>query len=192
MFGFGRRKSVEEMAAAAASAGIALRPGMRLEAAIGTSRASMEKGGFKLFLASLGGEQVEHGTFNLLGPLSDDIWHFDLEAIEDHGDYVYIVDNCCRLTGGDLVFDAVKDFVDVEKGIAWIELTKGGKTGRINLTVDNDWADPDVFQVLANRLAATGSLRRYAFFALGQDMLIICKTPTQIQAINRLTGLRFE
>ena len=123
---------------------------------------------------------------------ADDVWHFDVEAIEDHGSYVQIVENCCRLTGGDLTFDDVRDFVDVEQQIAWVEVSAKGRTERVDLKVDNDWVDPKIFAKLAEWLeSGLAPRRRFAMHGLGQDLLLICKPPEDIKQINRATGLRF-
>jgi len=193
LFGFGKRKTVEAMLAELAALGISLRPGVTVDQLVTTvGRAKVEKGGFELLLAVMGDEPFEPETLVDLDPLSDDVWHFDVEAIEDHGAYVRIVNNCCRLTGNDLKFDAVKDFVDVDRRIAWVEVSKDGHTQHIDLKVDDDWVDPEIFKRLRGWLAETGSKRRFAAQSLGQDMLIICKQAEEIKAINRATGLSFR
>jgi len=193
LFGFGKKKTVEAMLAELAGVGIKLRPGTDAEQLVTSlTRAAIEKGGFELLLAVMGDEQMDPKTFAMLDPLSDDVWHFDVEAIEDHGSYVRIVESCCRLTGGDLKLEGPKDYVDVEKEIAWVEFSINGQTERLDLKVDNDWVDPEIFNKLAECLGETGSKRRFATQGLGQDLLLICKPPEQISMINRATGLRFK
>jgi hypothetical protein len=189
LFSFLKKKSVETMLEEAAEVGIALRPGVesqRLWAR--SSKAQIESGGFLIFLCYMGDEDYPAGV----EPLSDDIWHFDVEAINDHGDYTYIVENCCRLTGGDLKFERVTDHVDVANEIAFVEVTSNDHVERVDLKVDNDWVDEKILRFLIDRLAATGSKRQFAGHTPGQDMLLICKTPDEIRAISRATGLRFN
>ncbi len=193
LFGFGKKKTVEAMLAELAAVGIELRPGKNAEQLVAQfTRAAVEKGGFEMLLAVMGDEQMDSRTFAVVDPLSDDVWHFDVEAIEDHGSYIRIVENCCRLTGGDLKPEGLKDYVDVDKKIAWIELSTSGRAEHLDLKVDNDWVDPKIFAKLGEWLDETGSRRRFASQALGQDLLLICKRPEQIRAINRATGLRFK
>jgi len=193
LFGFGKKKTVEAMLAELVGVGIKLRPGIDAEQLVAPfTRAAVEKGGFEMLLAVMGDEQMDPKTFAMRDPLSDDVWHFDVEAIEDHGCYVRIVENCCRLTGGDLKLEGLKDYVDVEKEIAWVEFSINGQTERLDLKVDNDWVDPEIFDKLAECLDETGSRRRFATQGLGQDLLLICKSPEQISMINRATGLRFK
>jgi hypothetical protein len=76
----------------------------------------------------------------------------------------------CRLTQGALVFDDVKDYLAIDDGIAWIELTSNGKTDHLDLKVDE----------------------RFAEAGLGQDSLFVCLTAEQVIALNRETGLAFR
>jgi hypothetical protein len=193
MFGFGKKKTVEAMLAELAAVGIALRPGVDVEQLIAAyTRAKVEKHGVELLLAAMGDEPLDPKTFATLEPLSDDVWHFDTEAIEDHGSYLRIVENCRRLAGGDLKFEAVRDYVDIDEKIAWVELSTNGRSERIELRVRNDWVDPRIFFQLQDWLKQAGSRRRFAAQGLGQDLLLICKQPEQISMINQATGLRFK
>jgi hypothetical protein len=193
MFGLGKKKTVEVMLAELAAVGIELRPGTSMDQLLAEHpRAAVEESGFEILLAVMGDEQFDPKTFEVLNPLSDDVWHFDTEAIEDHGAYVRIVENCCRLTGGDLKPEGLRDYVDVDKEVAWVGLSTAGRTERVDLKVDNDWVDPKIFAKLGEWLDETGSRRRFASQGLGQDLLLICKQPEQIATINRATGLRFK
>lgn len=194
-----KRRSLEEMLAALASCGIKLREGMSIDRAFGQntkiiseiSRATLEKEGFEGVLAVVGEELLDKTTYKSLGPLSDDVWHFDSECIEDHGDYKLIAENLCRLTKGDLTFDRIEDFVDVEEETAWIELTKSGQTEHLDLKVRNDWVDPAVFALLQRRLVETDAPKRFAVRGLGQDAVVVCQTPEGLETLQQATGLRF-
>ena len=56
----------------------------------------------------------------------------------------------------------------------------------------DDWVDPAIFDHVQAWLGEAGSRRRFAAQGLGQDLLLICKQPEQIGAINRATGLHFK
>jgi hypothetical protein len=140
----------------------------------------------------MGDDSYDPNSSKPLGPPSDDVWHFDVKCIEGRGAYKIIVDRLCRMTKGDLAFDQVKDDVDADQRIAWVELTRAGESERIDLTFDDNWVDPGIFSDMQQRLAATGSPRRFAARGLGQDCLIVCQTPQSLKALNRATGLRFR
>jgi len=81
-----------------ATVGIELRPGVGVDQLTAThARVGIEKGAFEMLFAVMGDEQLDPKMFEVLEPLSDDVWHFDTEAIEDHGAYVRFVENCRRL-----------------------------------------------------------------------------------------------
>jgi len=42
------------------------------------------------------------------------------------------------------------------------------------------------------QLESSGSRRRFSTHDLGQDLLLICKSPDEIRNINHVTGLRFR
>jgi hypothetical protein len=191
---------MEAMLEAIRPCGVALRDGVSPEALLrkqtpwdsGRSRAMVEKRGFEMLLVAMGDDPYDFEAGKALDPFSDDVWHFDVEFIEDHGAYKTIVERLCRMTGGDLAFDQVTDFVDVEREVAWVELARAGKVERIDLVVDNDWTDPAIFAEMQRRLGATGSVRRFAEQSLGQDCLIVCQPPEKLNALNRVAGLRFR
>jgi hypothetical protein len=198
--GFWKRPTLEMMLEAIRPCGVALRDGVPTDALFQQrtpwegerSRATIEKRGFEALLIAMGDDPYDFEARTPLEPPSDDVWHFDVEFIENHGAYKTIVDRLCRTTGGDLVFDQVTDYVDVEEQVAWVELTRAGKAERVDLSVDNDWTDPKIFAEMQRRLAATGSPRRFAEQSLGQDCLIVCQTPENLKALNRVAGLRFR
>ena len=193
LFGSWKKKAVETMLAELAAVGIALRPGVGPEQIfVEHPRAAVEQGGFELLLAVMGDEQFDPKTFAILDPLSDDVWHFDTEAIEDHGSYKRIVENCLRLTGEELRAESIEDYIDVDNTIAWVSLSINGQTRRVDLKVNDDWVDPAIFDHVQAWLGEAGSRRRFAAQGLGQDLLLICKQPEQIGAINRATGLHFK
>jgi hypothetical protein len=86
----------------------------------------------------LGGE-AERGEFQRI---SDDIWHFDAECIEDNGDYVRVMERLVILTKGLLPITDLRDHVDLENETAWVEFKLGGQSVHWDLEVSDDWIDP--------------------------------------------------
>ncbi len=156
------------------------------------SREQIEEEGYELLLCAIGDERCDPRTDRELPPLSDGVWHFDFEAVEDTEPYAHIAERCSALTGGDLVFDRVEDIVDHDSGVAWVELTRGGKTRHVDLKINDDWADEAIFSVLQEELASTGSKRKFYIRNLGQDVLVVCCTDEAAQALGSATGLRFK
>jgi len=193
--------SVEEIAAALTEDGApALRevaPGLmgRLAAFLG-QREPRDVGraravDFEVLLATLGNERCTE-DFSPLPALSADVAHLDAECVEDHGSYVTFVEHMAALAGGIRLYDAVRDSVDVEAGHAFVEFVDGGEVSRVDLVVDNDWLDGRIIDVLADRLTRCSSDLRFAKHDLGQDFLVVCRTPKDIDALNQMTGLSFR
>lgn len=135
------------------------------------------------------GSNVERGRFERI---SDDIWHFDAECIEDDGAYIEVVERFVALTKGALPFTNIRDHVDIENGEAWVEFTLDGKTIRWDLQVSDDWVDPELYSRLQDLAAARGGGKRFFIVALGQDSLISFGDEQMKRNLSELSGLEFK
>lgn len=143
-----------------------------------------------MVLAVLGGEIEEHPWGRRF---SDNIWHFDTECIEDHGAYIAITKRMRDLAGGDLPLQNIRDYVDVEQGIAWLEFELDGERIHWDMKMDNDWVDVTIFGRFVALMSKRKTKRRFTYFDLkGQDCLIGCCFPAQFTALRKKTGLDFE
>ena len=197
MFGWfkkSRSASIEDTIASLAEAGFRCKSTVAQQSVINEVAGSKESFAKSTegILCIMGDKQLDPETFEPMPWLSDDVWHFDYEAIEDHGAYKPIVENCMRISGESLKLNDVGDYVDIEGQQAWIEFMRGGHKQRIELEVDNDWADPRLFVMLNGILEEDGSEKRFAQHDLGQDCLIICRTASGIAKANKLFGLKFH
>ncbi|MEO0472142.1 MAG: hypothetical protein AAF206_21125 [Bacteroidota bacterium] len=126
-------------------------------------------------------------------PLTDRCWNFDLEAIEDHGSYVSIMENISRITNGELEFRNLRDYVDLEEEVAWVSFELNGRNYKWNLRVDDDWADGDLFdkvQELARFYDANG---RFTYFNTGgQDFVLGYLNEEEFHEIKEATGLQIK
>jgi hypothetical protein len=123
-------------------------------------------------------------------PISDKAWKFDLEAIEDHGDYVKIMSNRSRISNGELFFENLNDFVDIENEKAWVSFTCRGDSYKWDLIVDDDWTDDDLFDKVQELAEKYHTKRRYTFFNTGgQDFVLGYATALELEAMRKVTGL---
>jgi hypothetical protein len=186
---FAPAPSLEAQLQALAGCGIRLAEGRSVEDLLRLgSRAAFEKQPFIHLLCVLGDEG---GDEDGASPayLSDDIWHFDTECIEDHGDYARIIRRMCELSKGALPLQDIRDHVDVEAGQAWVSFTLGGQTYRWTAEVDDDWVDAQILTRLAQLLDAQGQARRFISMGLfGQDMLLGCASADELAQLKRLVG----
>ncbi len=126
-------------------------------------------------------------------PLTDRCWDFDTEAIEDHGAYVEVMKHLERISRGELKFENLKDFVDIEKEKAWVAFSIRGNNYKWDLKVDNDWVDPGLFTKVVGLTRTLRAKGRYTYFNTGgQNAVIGYETPEGRDALIKATGLKIE
>ena len=166
-----------------AACGITLRPGVTREDLLqSVAEEDLVNEPYTLLLMTMGGE-TEQEPFTVF---SDSIWHFDFEAIEDHGAYKMIALRMKALAGADLPLEDIKDCVDLESVEAWVSFRLDGKEYKWDAKIDNDWADPAIFSQFAALLKTRTQQRIYIKADLGQDCMIGCATPAQMASLNAL------
>jgi hypothetical protein len=144
------------------------------------SAVQFEQDPYLLVAVALGGEP----------PLSENLWHFDAECIEDHGAYAAIAGRLRDLARGDLPIREVQDYVDVETKTAWLSFELDGIPHRWTCEVDNDWADPKVFTRFADLLTERGNGRRFTYLDTGgQDCVIGCFDERELKRLRQVSAL---
>src|SRR5438093_799213 len=96
--------------------GIHVRSGVTQEDLLLTLEGTMESPVDWVSLLCVLGSEVERRPFQRM---SDDIWHFDAECIEDDGDYARVAERFVILTKGLLPLKDLRDRVDIENETAW-------------------------------------------------------------------------
>ncbi len=123
-------------------------------------------------------------------PLTDKCLDFDLEAIEDHGAYIDIMKSISRISNNELKFNNIKDYVDIEKGIAWVSFNCNGDKYKWDLIVNDDWADGNLFDLVQELTDKYNTKGKFTFFNTGgQDFVLGYHTPTELEKIKQITGL---
>jgi hypothetical protein len=172
-----------------AACGIRLLPEITSDNLLATfDRTNYEKQPFLLLLTVMGGElDVEPFTY-----ASDDVWHFDTECIEDHNAYVRMAQRLVDLAGTDLPLEDIVDYVDIEEGKAWLSFKLDGQEYKWTAVVEDDWVDPTIMSRFAELLGKRQCGKRFTYHNLGgQDCLIGCSTPEELESLRILTGLSF-
>jgi hypothetical protein len=172
-----------------ASVGIRVRPGIAHGDLLHSLGGSMESPVDWVQLLCVLGSEVERGDFERI---SDDIWHFDAECIEDQGDYVTVITRFVTLAEGALPLADIRDQVDVEAGEAWVEFSLEGKRIHWDLKVSDDWVDPELYSQIQQLVATRASAKRFFIAGLGQDSLISFGDDQLKQALSKLSGLKFQ
>jgi hypothetical protein len=182
--------SLEQQLEVLSECGIRLLPGVEIEHfLLSWKREEYEKTPYKLALVKLGGE-IEKAPWGRR--LSNNIWHFDTECIEDKGDYAAIAERLTAMAGSDLPLTNIADHVDVQEESAWVEFDLDGQRIHWDAKVENDWIDATILSRFAELMAKRKAGRRFTYCDLkGQDCLIGCCSPQQLQMLRSKTGLNF-
>ena len=186
------KPAFEEQLQNLAVCGIKLRPQFSPEVLFEEwERKEFEREPYEMLLVALGNEK-EIGTWQWTS-LSNDIWHFDTECIEDHGAYIAIAERMRNLADGDLPLQNITDYVDVEDETAWLEFVLDAKKYHWDLQVEDDWVDTEIFGKFIELLANRSSNKKYTYLDLrGQDCLIGCCTSEELAKLRKVTELDIE
>ncbi len=198
MFSFFKRRrpkpSFEQQFATLAACGIRLAEGVEPDSLFDShDREQYEAEPYFLLLMCMGNIAEYVSQDSDTGYLSNDIWHFDAECIEDHGAYVEIARRMSDLAQGELPLEDIADFVDIEAGRAHLSFNLAGQPYHWEAEVDDDWADPNILTRLAELLERLGDGRRFTCIDLGgQDCLIGCATADERERLAREIGSRVD
>jgi hypothetical protein len=185
----GRRTSVSEALSQLANIGVHVRSGISNEDLLYSLEGTMESPVEWVQLLCVLGSEVERGDFERI---SDDIWHFDAECIEDHGAYVAVVNRFAILAKGALPLTEINDHVVINEKETWVEFTLDGERIHWDLQVSDDWVDPQLYSRLQQLVAQRGAGKRFFIVALGQDSLICFGDDQMRRELSRLSGLSFQ
>jgi hypothetical protein len=182
------QRSLQQSIDHLATIGIRCRQDVSVESLADSLDCTLESAVDPVQLLCVLGEESESGEG---GYVSDNIWHLDAECIEDHGDYVRLAERIVSLTGGVIQLQSIKDYVDIQEGVAWLQFALRGKSVKWDLEVSDDWLAPEFysnFQELARR---ENPNRGFFICALGQDSLIGYGDAQMKDAVGRFAGLQF-
>lgn len=137
---------------------------------------------FERILEALGWDASTTGV-----PFCESLWSVDTECIENHGDYARIVRRMAALTRGSLALEDVRDYVDIEAGMASVGFTLDGETHDVICEVDGDWVDARIFGLLNELLAATDPSKTFLYLDLGGQMFLTgCVTHENLRRLREL------
>lgn len=176
--------TLEEQLAALEALGFKLNDGATVEDLLYSfDRSEYEKQPFDALLFILGSE-IEREPWGRY--FSSVAWNFDTECIVENGDYVRIVNRLAELAGRSEDLTDVADSVDLERGVATLEYTLEGKTRSLTPTVNDDWADADVVNVILSDLERDG---RY-FYGIdnGQSTILYFLDEATASELRALTA----
>lgn len=125
-------------------------------------------------------------------PITNDCWHFDAECIVDNGSYMEILENLKRISKGQLNFENIKDFVDIENEKAWVSFDFEGQHYKWNLRVVDDWVDGALFDKVQNLNLEANNSKKFTVYGLGQDGVIGYMSEKEMLEFKRMTNIRIK
>lgn len=176
--------TLEQQLEALSEFGLTLNEGVTVDDLLDSSdREEYESKPFDLILLVLGIE-VQREPWGRW--ICSRAWNLDMECIEETGDYVHIVKRLCEVAGQPDLITHIEDFVDLESGRAWLKYTVAGESRNYTVTVDNDWADPDVIAKIIMDIEHDG----FRFYAKdnGQASIWYYLDSDTAQKLNRLAN----
>lgn len=186
---FTKRVSLEAQLERLAQLGLRLNPGVgERHLTTFADRAALEKAPFKQ-LVEVMGITLEEEPYT---PLCNRLWMCDYERVEDHGAYVEVVRRLETMTGGALGLAAIRDHVDLDSGVAWVEFDHREVPVHWDLKVDDDWLDPSVLLRYDELLRASrADVRIYANHRdYGQVAFLVALAPQHQREFEQLTKVK--
>ncbi len=123
-------------------------------------------------------------------PLTNQIWYFDTEAIQDNGCYVDILQNLSRISNNELAFENLEDLIDFEKEECWVSFTLRGVSYKWDLELNDDWVDPKLFDKVKDLTDKLQTKGRFTVLTFGtQEIIFGYCIPEQLKEIKKATGL---
>ncbi|MDI4645890.1 hypothetical protein [Cohnella hashimotonis] len=180
--------SIEDQLANLAEIGITLKPNIDIGDILGRAFKDYEKNPYIHLLMRMGGERERAATpIDLYS--SNDVWCFDRECIEDHGDYVSPIRRIAEMVGAALSVTEIEDYVDIEAGEVWIAFNANGANRRYTIHANDDWLSLEILTIFSDLLAASGSSKRFFFSDIGNEVLVVLIEKHQYRPLNRLLNI---
>ena len=146
----------------------------------------LENEPYSLFYMSLG-DEVDREPWT---PITDQCWHFDVEAIDGEGAYITIIEDLKRLSGGELNFENISDIVDWDNRKAAVSFELNGDKYSWDLKINRDYADPYLFSKIVKLTEKYKTKGRFTYYNTGGQTLVIgWATPYKLNEIKSKTGL---
>ncbi|MGC5325378.1 hypothetical protein [Brevibacillus sp. SYSU BS000544] len=118
--------------------------------------------------------------------LSNDIWSFDTECVEDEKIYEHIVVQFTQLSKGKFVITKAESDVDFDNELAKISFEYNGINYNWDIVFADDWADFDLLRKLGNLANSNMDSKQYYYFHDGQQLTLICCDLESIKKLNNL------
>lgn len=144
---------------------------------------------FTEVLYSLFGEREVNGIWT---PLSDDVYWFDEECIEDDSDYECIIKRLSEITKGELSLRNIKAAIDHDNRAVSLSFEHNKVKYDWNPCYRYDWFDENIITKMNGLLQEQGSNKFFYNSATEQCANIIFSDEDTIRELNKMVSQPFE
>lgn len=143
----------------------------------------LESDPYYLLLFSLGGErEVE----NIWKPLSEDVYSFDTECIEDDDAYKDVLERLVAITKGELCISNIRSTVNHEDRTATLSFVYNSVNYEWDLEYDDDWFDCAVLTKINKLLQGENSNKLFYGWGPDQCLIVLFTTQSVVDELNSL------
>jgi len=151
-------------------------------------RKAVEADPYNLILSSLGGERENGDAWERV---SDDVYSFDTECVEDADIYAEILTNLAALSKDAFSITNITSTVNHENCEASISFTHNKVSYHWHLQYNNDWFDGDVINKINQLLRENDSSEFFYTCILGQNLMVLFTSQSNIDEVNKLVSIPF-
>jgi len=150
---------------------------------------TVESDPYNLMLFSLGGER-ENG--DLWERLSDDIYSFDTECVEDSNIYEVVLERLVTLSKGSYAISDLHSEVDHDNKKVTVSFAYNDIHYQWSLKYNNDWFDCDIIGKTNSLLRNNGSSNFFYTSSPDQNLIVVYTSKDAIGKLNLLSTVPFK
>lgn len=152
-------------------------------------RDSVEYDPYNLLLFSLGGEREVDNTWK---PLSEEVYSFDTECVEDDDSYQIVLERLVALTKGEVEISDISSMVNHEDGTSSLSFRYKDNNYQWDLDYEDDWFDHAVISKINGLLKETNSTKYFYACSPDQTLTVIYAARSIVDELNNIVSSRFE
>jgi hypothetical protein len=149
----------------------------------------LESDPYTLLLFSLGGEREVENTWE---PLSEDIYSFDTECVEDDDSYKDVLKRLVAITKGELSISNISSTVNHEDSTASLSFIFNGVNYKWNLEYDDDWFDCTVLTKINKLLRGINSTKYFYACQPDQTLTVLFTKKIIVDELNSIVRVPFN
>ena len=152
------------------------------------SKDAIESDPYNLMLFSLGGERERGNSWEYL---SDDIFYFDTECVEEEDIYETVIKRLEILSKDAFQAVDLHSIADIERQTAFVSFSFSNVQCRWNLEFNDDWFDVRVISYINYLLHASGSQSYFYTCVPDQGITVVFTNKETIAELNLLVETQF-